>query len=220
MIGERRPNPLTRSATVLTVLVLCLGLAACAASASQTSSQTATASQPTATAALATPTTAPQPTPIPPGAFTTYTNTAYGYAILYPHNWNVEGATADSPSFIVFNYDPKTYQQPTTQPPLLKIEIDAVPNPNSLSALDLFKQTASGPGQPPATIISSQEIALAGHPSTQIIWSSAASSTPTITYLYTAPHATTTLFISQSNAVNGQSSPVFTQMLASLTISG
>ncbi|HEX9035722.1 MAG TPA: hypothetical protein VF808_01900 [Ktedonobacterales bacterium] len=222
MTAERRPSRLTRSTTVLAALAiigLSVGLAACAPGVSATST---TATQPTASSSSTTASTTPQPqlTPLPPGIFTTYINTAYSYSIGYPHNWYVEGATATSESFIVFNYDPQTYQQPSSAPPLLKIELDIVPNPASLSALDLFKQTASGPGEPAVTIVSAQEVALAGHPSTQIIWSSAASLYPTITYVSITPHTTNALFISQSNAAGGQPGTVFTQMLASLAITG
>ncbi len=213
-----------RSGALIT-LALCLALAGCASASggasSGASSGTATATeQPTATSTQTAAPAGPQPTPIAPGNFTTYTNTAYGYSISYPGTWYVEGATPTSESFIVFNYYPPTFQQPAIAPPLLKVELDAVPNPNNLSDLDLFKQTASGPGQPQATIISAQATPLANDTATMIVWSSAASLYPTITYVLIPRHATTALFISQSNATGGQPSPVFTRMLASLTITG
>jgi hypothetical protein len=217
MPSHRRPARPPRGALALAILALSLGLAACAPGASGTPSATAPA---TNTITPATPPNAPQPTPLPTGSFTTYTNTAYGYSIAYPRDWSVEGADATAPSFIVFNYDPQTYQQPTSAPPLLKIELDAVPDLNTTPALDLFKQTLSGPGQPPATITSAQATPLANDTATLIVWTSAASQYPTITYILIPRHATTALFTSQSNAAGGQPSPVFTQMLASLIIRG
>lgn len=206
----------------LIALALCLALTGCGAAANATgdgalSLATATATpQSTATATPQSP--SPQPTPLPTGAFTTYTNTAYGYTISYPQSWSVQGANATSQSFMVFNYNPQTYQQPYSVPPLLKIEIDDAPNPSNLSPLDFFKQSFSGPGQPAVSIQSSQTATLADHDAEQVIWTNSASQYPTITYLIAI--GDTMLLISQSNAANSRPSPVFTQMLASLTIMG
>lgn len=217
-----RHLPAALRSRALIALALCLTLSGCGAAANATgdgavSPATATAaSQPTATATLQPP--SPQPTPLPTGAFATYTNTAYGYTISYPQSWSVQGANTTSQSFVVFNYNPQTYQQPNSAPPLLKIEIDAAPNPSSLSPLDFFKQSSSGPGQPAITIQSSQTVTLAGHDTEQVIWTSSASQYPAITYLIAK--GDTMLLIYQSNAANGQPAAVFTQMLASLTITG
>lgn len=210
------------TSSALLTLALCLALAGCGAAANATSggltaSANATAMpQPTATDTPQP--TVSQPTPLAAGAFTMYTNTAYGYSITYPQNWSVEGANATSQSFIVFNYNPQTYQQPYSAPPLLKIEIDAAPNPSHLAPLDYFKQSSSGPGEPTITIQSSKATTLAGQNAEEVISTSGASQSPIITYLI--PTGDTMLLIYQTNAVNGQPSPVFTQMLASFTITG
>jgi hypothetical protein len=201
----------------LTAFALCLALAGCATSSNATSG--ATASAPTQVASTATPQPAsPQPTPLPAKTFTTYTNTTYGYSISYPRNWSVEGTDASAQSLVIFNYNPRVYQQPTSAPPLLKIEIDTAPNPSHLSPLDFFKQSSTGPGEPAIKIQSSQATTLADHDAERIIWTSSASQYPIITFLISK--GDTMLLISQSNVANGQPSPVFTQMLASLTITG
>lgn len=207
--------------SALIALALCLGLVGCGAANATggIASSPATATATTQLAATATPQPpSPQPTPLPTGAFTTYTNTEYGYSITYPQSWSVLGANVTSQSFMVFNYDPHTYQQPYSAPPLLKIEIDVAPNPSNMSPLDFFKQSSSGPGQPAVTIQSSRATTLAGHNAEQVIWTSSASQYPIITYLMTKGGAM--LLIYQTNAANSQPSPVFTQMLASLTIMG
>jgi hypothetical protein len=208
--------------SALIALTLCLALAGCGAATHATgdgasSTTTATATLQAAATVTAQPS-SPQPTPLPIGTFTTYTNTAYGYSISYPQNWSVEGASATSQSFMVLNYNPQTYQQPLTAPPLLKIEIDVAPNPSKLSTLEFFKQSSSGPGEPTSTIQSSQAITLAGRDAEQVISTSSASQYPTITYLIAK--GGTMLLLDQFNAANGQPSPVFTRMLASLTITG
>lgn len=228
MSGERfltklhfsRHAPAAVYFSALIALALCLGLAGCdAANATGGIAPPATATATSRLTATATPQpSSPQTTPLPTGAFATYANTAYGYAISYPQSWSVLGASATSQSFLVFNYDQQTYQQPYSAPPLLKIEIDAAPNPSNLSPLDFFKQSSSGPGQPAVTIQSSQATTLAGHNAEQVIWTSSASQYPIITYLIAKGGAM--LLIYQSNAANSQPSPVFTQMLASLTIMG
>lgn len=201
-------------------LALCLALAGCDAAASATGGG-ATATTTEATQATVTDTPQPpqpQPTPLPTGTFTTYANTTYGYSISYPQNWVFEGADPTAMSFMVFNYNPQTFQQPFSAPPLLKIEIDAAPNPSHLSPLDYFKQSSTGPGAPAVTIQSSRMTTLAGHDAEEVISTSSASQFPVITYLI--PKADTMLLIYQFNAANGQPSPVFTQMLASFTITG
>ena len=75
-----------------------------------------------------------------------------------------------------------------------------------------------GPGEPAVTTQSSQATTLAGHNAEEVISMSNTSQYPVITYLI--PKGYTMLLITQSNAANGQPAPVFTQMLASLTITG
>lgn len=205
--------------------LLCVALAGCATVSEGASggaaAPTTTSAATTQPAATETPTdsgTGAQPTPILPGTFATYTNSTYGYSITYPQNWGVEGANPAAQAFLVFNYNPQTLSQPTSAPPLLKIEIDAVPNPTNLSPLALFNQSTSGPGQPAVTIQSSQAITLAGRSVQQIIAISAASPYPTIYDLI--PTGAVTLVLFQTNAVNGQPAPVFTQMLASFKVTG
>ena len=118
----------------------------------------------------------------------------------------------------VYNYNPQTFQQPVTAPPLLKIEIDAVANPSHLAPLDFFTQSVNGPGEAPATISSSQATTLAGHAAEQVFVTIAPSQYPDITYLI--PVGDTMLIITQNDAQSGQPSPVFVQMLNSLSISG
>ncbi len=201
-------------------LTLCLTLAGCGATANARNGDAApTATATTMQVATATPQQSnPQPTPLPVGTFATYTNTAYGYSISYPQNWSVEGAEPTAMSFIVFNYNPQTYQQPFSAPPLLKIEVDGAPNPSHLSPLDYFKQSATEPGQPAVTIQTTQATTLVGHNAEQITWMSAASQYPIITELIAK--GDTMLLIYQFNSANGQPAPVFTRMLASLTITG
>lgn len=217
-----RYAPVAWHASVLSALALCLTLAGCGDAANATNaSLTATVTvaamlQPTATDTVQ-PTT-PQPTPLPAGTFATYTNTAYGYSITYPQTWSVEGADAASQNFIVFNYNPQTYQQPNSAPPLLKIEIDAAPNPSHLSPLNYFKQSSSGPGEPTVTIQSSHTTTIAGQNAEEVISTSSSSQFPSIMYLI--PKDDTMLLVYQTNAVNGQPSPVFTHMLATFAIAG
>jgi hypothetical protein len=217
-----RHAPAALYSSALIALALCLALAGCGTATNATGD--GAASTETATAALQATATdtpqpsSPQPTPLPIGTFTTYTNTAYGYSISYPQNWSVEGGSATSQGFMVTNYNPQTYQQPLSAPPLLKIEIDAAPNPSNLSTLDFFKQSSSGAGEPTITIQSSQATTLAGRNAEQVISTSSASQYPTITYLIAK--GDTMLLIYQINAANGQPSPIFTQMLASLAITG
>jgi hypothetical protein len=217
-----RHAPAAMNSSALIALALSLALAGCgsatnAAGDGASSTETATAAL-QATAADTPQPSRPQPTPLPTDTFTIYTNTAYGYSISYPQNWSVEGASATSQSFMVFNYHPQTYQQSLSAPPLLKIEIDAAPNPSHLSMLDFFKQSSSGPGEPTITIQSSQATTLAGRDAEQVLSTSSASQYPTITYLIAK--GDTMLLIDQSNAANGQPSPIFTHMIASLTITG
>lgn len=208
-------------AGVALVATFCLALAGCGASAAATPTAT-TLPSPTTPATITTiPTQQPPsrpPTPIPAGTFTTYTNTLYHYSISYPSNWVVVNGTATSQAFNLLNYDPQSYQQPSTTPPLLKVEIDAVANPSHLAPLDFFTQSISGPGEAPATITSSQATALAGRAAEKVIVTVAPSQYPDITYLI--PMGDTMLIITQNDAQGGQPSPAFTQMLNSLSITG
>lgn len=148
----------------------------------------------------------------------TYTNTAYHYSIPYPHNWYGQGNTATSSSFTVWNYDPQQYQAPQVAPPLFKIEVDAVPNPSHQSPADFFAATTTGPGQPPTTVSTSRAATVAGRAGEEIISTTIPSPYPTVTYL--VPDGGTMLVIYQLNAAADQPSPVFTQMIAGLKVTG
>lgn len=157
-------------------------------------------------------------TPIAAGNYTTYNNTLYHYSVSYPSNWIVPSANPAVQSFIVANYDPELYQPAVVLPPFSKVEIDANANPQHFAPISFFQAGINSPGSPKATMVSQQQVTLAGWNASEVLWYTAANKTPTITYLVQVGNYI--LFIYQTNAVKGQPSPVFTRMLNSLSIYG
>jgi hypothetical protein len=128
---------------------------------------------------------------------------------------------ANSPTalgFSAYNYDPRSYQEASARPPLLKIEIGAAANPSHKSPIALFRELSTPPGYTATTIHESRSVTVAGRDALEIIWTSTETPAPVITDL--VPNGETTFFFFQTNAENGQPSPVFTQMVSSFTITG
>jgi hypothetical protein len=157
-------------------------------------------------------------TPIAASGYSTYNNTLYHYNISYPSNWIAPSTNPAVQNFSVANYDQEIYQPSVVLPPFSKVEIDVYANPKYVASTVLFQTVVGSPGSPKATVISQQQTMLAGWYATEVVWSTAANSTPTITYLVQVRNYI--LFIYETNAVKGQPSPVFAHMLNSLSIYG
>lgn len=222
MSWNSRPKRLARWAGILLALALAASMAACSGAGTAASGQpNGGASDGDAQSSTPMPTDlapAPQPSPIAPGPMTTYANTAYHYSIPYPRNWHGQGNTATSQSFTVWNFDPQQYQAPQVAPPLLKIEVDAVPNPSHQSPADFFTAMTTGPGQPPTTVIRSRAATVAGRAAQEVTSTTSPSPYPTVTFL--VPDGNTMLVIYQLNAADGQPAVTFTRMVAGMTVTG
>jgi hypothetical protein len=155
------------------------------------------------------PTSIPQPPPIPPQGWATHTGTKVHYTIQYPANWYALG------DFDVWNFNVQA--RPDLQifnPPLLKIEVAAIPNPSQLTPLQFYmsqqQSTAVGAGPPcPDPITRSTQVG--GH---DAIEASCPGQNLDDYYVSDGQYM---FDVFQINAVNGQPNPVFPQMIASLT---
>lgn len=166
-----------------------------------------------------------QPPTITPSTWTTYINTAYHYHIAYPSNWIILGNTADSPSFLAYNFDPNKLTGADEVPasPYDKIEVDALPNPGHLSAANVFARNQAPNGsQPPACSVSTSPMRVAGQQALLVVqhpvrWTLGVVDKPSLSFW--VPDGDTVLIIAESSPPGGTPSDVLRHMLASLIVS-
>ena len=186
------------------------------------SAATAT-SMPTATPMLVPQPTIALPAPITPSSWATYTNSTYHYTIQYLANWvTPQGVSPTAASVAVFNYDPRKISGVSDQylppPPLMKIEVDAAPNPSRQSASDFYATNEQNdPAAPPPSTRTTQHVTVAGRAALEVA-QEPYGSMQYVAITYYVPDGTTMLISTQFEVQNGQPSDVFAHMIASLTL--
>ncbi|HEY7347271.1 MAG TPA: hypothetical protein VH599_03045 [Ktedonobacterales bacterium] len=148
----------------------------------------------------------PQPTPIPPQGWATHTSARYHYTIQYPANWIASG------DFDVWNWNPQ--QRPdlmAVNAPLLKIEVLPLSNPSQLSPLQYYTQDQQHTTGPACSDPATRATTVGGRDALEAICPSQNKDG------YWVSDGPDILYIFQINAVKGQPSSVFTQMIASFT---
>lgn len=167
----------------------------------------------------ATPLTAPTPLPVEV-TWITYQNTEFNYSLSYPRNWVLNDATGAGNDIEVTNFSfPISWND--VKPPLILIEIDAIPNPHKLAPLAYFEQNGplSGGGLIfTKRIVSTSARNVNGLPAAQIVFTSDDTGSYS-NIVDVIAHDDTIFYITQFKSGNGQPSPVFTQMAASFTAS-
>jgi hypothetical protein len=74
-------------------------------------------------------------TPVPVTSWATYTNTTYGYQLLYPTNWALENIKCPDSAYLAFlNYNDATWNDSSIPANGIKIELYALPNQDHLTA--------------------------------------------------------------------------------------
>ncbi|HEY7349277.1 MAG TPA: hypothetical protein VH599_13265 [Ktedonobacterales bacterium] len=147
----------------------------------------------------------PQPAPIPPHGWATHTSSKYHYTIQYPANWFALG------DFDVWNFNVEKFNASYINPPLLKIEVLPAPNPSQLSPSQFYTQDQQNSEGPPCSDPTTHATTVGGHDALEAI---CPSQNDVEYFVSGGPYM---FIIGQLNAVKGQPSPVFPQMIASFT---
>jgi hypothetical protein len=217
-----------RSATGLALLVstgilFSLLLAGCSAADTANNSPSPTSPSTVQPTSVPTPTIVPNCIPaspdtsssgvIAPQGWATFSDNIAHYTIKYPANWIVfPGACAGS-ELDVYNYDPRHGTGGSGFPPGgIKIISRPLPNPSQLSARDFFKMVLQQnlPGST-CPLSAAQDVTIAGR-------NALAVTCPDVPgYTYYMPDGVMMLVLAQSALQNGEPSPIFTQMAASIT---
>lgn len=173
---------------------------------------------------------APAPTPIVASNWTTYTNTTSHYAIQYPANWYVPDTSPSSNDFYLLNFDSRTYHpggDNLPPPPYNKIEVHSLQTSEGKTPMEVYSAGyTNNPLAAPECSRTTTQTTLAGHAALRIVqWPAASGYGPPTTYpqafyYVVAGTGQPLLVLAEYYSPNGQPSPTFARMIASLTFTG